>query len=118
MYEAVIAGAFTVAGIAMTKLFDFVKERTARKDAHRRLETEASGEWSRALLVDQATFRKDLLEQLEKHDKRCDEKIAIAIGKSERDCDDKLNRKLRSQAAQLRAEFEKRLQETSEASDD
>ena len=47
----------------------------------------------------------------------CLEQITREVAKESEACDEKINRKLRSQAAQLRAEFKRGIQEASEATD-
>lgn len=58
---------------------------------------------------------KELRDELKTHDQRCDDKIAAALEKAERDCDEAITRKLRGQAAALRAEFREGLLERSES---
>ena len=121
MSSSVIAGLFTLLGIALTKGVDYLRDRRTHDAERLRIESDVSGEWSRALLVDQAKFRAELLEQikelrdeLKSHDSRCDEKIAQAIERSEADCEAKIDAKLASRDVEIRHEFEQRLRETSE----
>lgn len=122
---AIISAVAALLGIIASKLLDAWRDRRTRVADRARLEAGASGDWSRALLVDQAAFRQDLLGELERMraelrthdqrcDERCDEKIAVAIKASEEKCREEIARKLRGQAASLRAEFKQQLAEMSE----
>lgn len=56
--------------------------------------------------------RIDKLEQrVDAAHRECQEQIVAAIAKESQECDEKITRKLRSQAAQLRAEFRRGLEE-------
>lgn len=98
---------------------------TRRKSAddHKRLETEQSGEWKLAELAERAEFRQLLRAELDsvrednramraelvEAEARCETKIRDAVARSEEHCAEQTNRKLASQAIQIRGEYEPRL---------
>lgn len=125
MNETIIVAVLTalagIGGAAVKGFWDAWKSGREHELERKRIETDRSGEWSRALLVDQEAFRRDLMsvvgslrDEIAQHDQRCDDKIKTAIEASEQECDDKIRRKLRSQAAQLRAEFRSSLEEATD----
>lgn len=114
--EALIAGTALVGGGVVKGFWDAWRAKGERKQ----LEADLSGEFKIAELQTQAGTEDrlwnrvtELEQRVDEHDRYCDEKITLAIQRSEEQCDEKITRKLRSQAAQLRAEFRRGLDEAS-----
>lgn len=82
------------------------------------LKRAASGASSVAQIEADTHHEGRLWERIEKLEQRvddahaeCQAQIVTAIAKESQECDEKITRKLRSQAAQLRAEFRRGLEE-------
>lgn len=120
--EAIIAAIAAGGGAVMKGVWDYFRARSQQGHERAQLESENSVEMRRAELAHEGGLTDRLMDRISKledridgHDRYCDEKIGTAIAKSEAECAHQVDRKLRSQAAQLRAEFKARLQEVSKA---
>lgn len=121
--EAFIAVMSAGGGAVLKGAWDYFKSKRQHDHERAQLESENSVEIRRAELEHHGGLSDRLLDRIDKledridgHDRYCDEKISSAIAKSEAECEANLERKLRSQAEQLRAEFKAKLEETSEPS--
>lgn len=121
----VLTAIIGVGGVVLTGILSYIGGRRASRDRAKQLEADLSGEIKVAEIGEAAQFRKDVLvelasvrednrlmrAELTEHEARCENKIRTAVGHAEQECEESTNRKLRSQAAQIRAEYEPRLKE-------
>lgn len=120
MNPDVVTALIVFAGSVVTGILSYIAGRRNSKDTTKRLESDHSGEFKIAAMAEASKFRDDVLQELHalrddnrlmrselvQHEVRCDEKIQAAVERSERECEESTNRKLRSQAAQIRAEYD------------
>lgn len=122
---AIIVGGTNLATATIAAGVSWWAARRGSKDKAKQLESERSGEHAIAKLDAQTKFRDQVLKELDsvradnqafraellQHEAICEDKIRDAVERSERECEESTNRKLRRQAASIRKEYGGRISE-------
>lgn len=114
MWIAAIAASGAVASSLVTGVVTWWITRRRSRDAAKQLDVEQSGEFRRDVLTELQGVREDnraMRSELTEHEARCENKIREHVHKAELECEEMTTRKLASQARQIRAEYEPRLNE-------